>query len=194
VNAKLSASPIKTTHAACKDCAEACAACVDECRKVTEKSARAPFLNRHFRLTTHKGQVWTSANCMGQPTAVFFGYTGCPSICPTALLQVSNVLARLGPAADRLSVLFVTVDPERDNPERLGQFLSSFDTRIVGLTGEPSEVRGLAEAFGAYFAKSSAGIDHSTALYVLDRNGYLTDELPYHLAEAEEVARLSILL
>ncbi|MDT9071348.1 SCO family protein, partial [Escherichia coli] len=76
----------------------------------------------------------------GKPYLMFFGFTHCPDVCPTTLQQISDVLAALGPKADTLKVAFVSVDPERDTPESLKTYLSSFDPRIVGLTGSPEQV------------------------------------------------------
>jgi len=88
-----------------------------------------------FRLLDHNGRVVTEANFKGRPFLVFFGFTHCPDICPTALFEMSEVLKRLGPDADKTAALFISVDPERDTPEKLKDYVSSFHPRVFGLTG-----------------------------------------------------------
>jgi protein SCO1/2 len=184
-------------HEACKACADACAACIEECNKIHGKSAKAPFLRQDFRLATHDGRIWASASCSGRPSLVFFGYTNCPDVCPTALLEVSDMLGRLGSTAGQLQVLFATVDPERDTPEKLREYLTAFDSRIVGLTGSAEEMDAFARAFGAYASRSKGpdySVDHSALLYVLDRHGTVTDEIPYAAPQKEKIARLTSLI
>lgn len=185
-------------HDACKACADACAACITACSKSPERSTRAPFRDRSFQLTTHTGGVWRSTSCAGRPTAVSFGYTHCPSMCPTALLKLSNVLAALGPSAASLQVLFVSVDPEHDGADQLRQYLASFDTRITGLTGQLGEVDALAGAFGAHVARTAVAgahaIDHTTSIYLLDRGGFIVSELSDAASEEQQVAALRALV
>ncbi len=106
-------------------------------------NAQAPPANLggSFELTDHNGKPFSSATLAGRPYAIFFGFTNCPDVCPTTLLLMSNALARLGADADRLKVLFVTVDPEQDTPEQLRKYMSSFDARILALTGTPGADR-----------------------------------------------------
>jgi protein SCO1 len=185
-------------HNACKDCADACAACVSACNKLNEQAgARAPFQARNFQLTTHTGAQWRSAGCAGQPAAMLFGYTHCPVVCPIALLKISNALAVLGPAVGPLQVLFATVDPEKDTPEQLRQYLADFDPRITGLTGQVGEIDLLAGAFGAHVSRGSIGgreIAHSTSMYLLDRTGNIVSELPDAASEEQQVAALRALV
>jgi protein SCO1/2 len=94
-----------------------------------------------FRLTTHRGGILSRSFVKGRPFIVLFGYTNCPEVCPTALNDLSMHLASLGDDANRIAVLFVTVDPERDTPEHLSTYLQSFDSRIVGLGGPLSPKR-----------------------------------------------------
>lgn len=127
-------------------------------------------------LTTHEGKRFSVEQVAGQPTAVIFGFTHCPDVCPTTLLDWSNVLASLGPDGDRLKVLFVSVDPERDTPQSLKAYLTSFDPRIVALTGTTSEVAAVARSFDAFFEKvpgqgGGYTFDHTVKTYLIDRNG-----------------------
>ena len=92
------------------------------------------------RFVDKSGQETHLSDLKGDFTLVFFGFTNCPDVCPTTLLMMSNALAKLGPDADRLKVLFVSVDPERDTPEHLRTYMSSFDRHIIGLTGSAEQV------------------------------------------------------
>jgi protein SCO1/2 len=139
-----------------------------------------------FRLTTHRGEILSRSFVKGRPFIVLFGYTNCPEVCPTALNDLSMHLASLGDDANRIAVLFVTVDPERDTPEHLSTYLQSFDSRIVGLGGTVDQVTAVAEAFGAPFrrgATASAGsynMDHSYMVFMMDRYGLLARAIGYN--------------
>src|SRR5438128_8996485 len=93
-----------------------------------------------FKLTDQNGKVVTEQDLKGLPFLVFFGFTHCPDVCPTTLFEVSEILRQLGADADRVGALFITVDPERDTPETMKDYLSSFDPHLVGLTGDPPDV------------------------------------------------------
>jgi protein SCO1 len=146
-----------------------------------------------FELTTHRGQRLDRSFVRGRPFIVLFGYTNCPEVCPTALNDISTHLAALGEAADRIAVLFVTVDPERDTPEHLSAYLQSFDSRIVGLGGTPEQVKAVADAFGAPFRRGSTvsatnySMDHSYMLFMMDKYGLLARAVGYN----EPAARLT---
>src|SRR5438445_10663539 len=106
-----------------------------------------------FRLINQDGQTVTDQDFRGRPFLAFFGFTHCPDVCPTTLFEVSEIFRNLGPDADRVSALFITVDPERDTPTALKDYLSSFDPHLVGLTGDPSAVAAVAKAYRVYFKK-----------------------------------------
>lgn len=132
-----------------------------------------------FTLVNQDGQTVTERDFAGMPYLAFFGFTHCPDICPTTLQQISDVLAAMGPKADRLKVAFVTVDPERDRPDTLKTYLSSFDPRIVGLTGSPEQVAAAVKTFRAY-AKKVPGqgndytMEHTALVYLMDaQNGFV---------------------
>lgn len=132
-----------------------------------------------FTLVNQDGQTVTERDFAGTPYLAFFGFTHCPDICPTTLQQISDVLAAMGPKADRLKVAFVTVDPERDRPDTLKTYLSSFDPRIVGLTGSPEQVAAAVKTFRAY-AKKVPGqgndytMEHTALVYLMDaQNGFV---------------------
>jgi protein SCO1 len=136
--------------------------------------ALAPLL----ALTTAEGKRLAAAEIEGRALAVTFGFTHCPDVCPTTLMDWSNVLAGLGPAGDRLKVLFVSVDPERDTPAALKSYMTSFDPRITALTGSASELAAVAAAFGAHYAKvpgqhGSYTLDHTLKTFILDAQAHL---------------------
>lgn len=129
-----------------------------------------------FGLTTHTGATFTAEAVKGHPVAVFFGFTHCPDVCPTTLMDWSNVLEGLGRDGDRLKVLFVSVDGERDTPEALASYLGSFDPRIVGLTGKGDDIARAARAFDAFYEKVAGSngaytFDHTTNVYLIGGDG-----------------------
>lgn len=129
-----------------------------------------------LRLTDHHGQERTLADFKGKVVTIFFGYTQCPDVCPTALSGMSTVMQELGPEADRVQVLFVTVDPERDTPELLAQYVPVFDARFLGLYGTPEKIAEVAKEFRVFYRKSGdlAGhytIDHTAGTYVFGPDG-----------------------
>ena len=104
-----------------------------------------------FKLTDQDGHAVTDQELKGRPFLVFFGFTNCPDVCPTTLFEVSEILRALGPDADRTRALFITVDPERDTPAVMKEYLSSFDPHLSGLTGDPAAVAAVAKAYRVYF-------------------------------------------
>lgn len=134
---------------------------------------------RSLALTGHDGRPRTLADFAGKAIVVFFGFTHCPDVCPTTLARFATVMKALGPDADRVQVLFVTVDPERDTADVLSKYVPAFDTRFVGLTGTPEQVAAVAKEFRIVVQKqppSAAGdytVDHSAGIYVLDPKGRL---------------------
>ncbi len=129
-----------------------------------------------FHLTDMNGHLRGINDYAGTVKIVYFGYTHCPDICPAELLELSQVVSKLGPSGSNVRVLFVSLDPERDTPDLLKEYVSSFDPRFVGLTGTIAEVNSAAASFLVRFAKVPLGgadytIDHSTGVYVLDQVG-----------------------
>ena len=128
-----------------------------------------------INLIDQSGRTVTQKDFIGKPSLIFFGFTNCPSICPTALAEIAARMDDLGPLAERLNVIFVTADPERDTPEILREYLGSFDSRIVGLTGGVADVTAMAQSIGAAFRKvplAGGGytVDHSGHAFLMDRN------------------------
>lgn len=137
-----------------------------------------------FELTTHGGEKLSDTDLKGTPFALYFGFTHCPEVCPTTLWEMSETLARLGDDADKLKVLFVSVDPERDNREALALYLQSFDQRIIGLTGSEEEIQALGRHYRAYWKKiplegEDYTMDHTASIYLMDAAGEFTGTISY---------------
>lgn len=129
-----------------------------------------------FRLVDQDGKTVTEADVKGRPTLVFFGFTRCPDVCPTALYEISQAFAAMGGDAAKIQALFVTVDPERDTPETMKNYLSSFAPQIRGLTGSPEAVEAMTKAYRVYAKKAPTKdgdytMDHTAIVYLMDRNG-----------------------
>jgi protein SCO1/2 len=129
-----------------------------------------------FHLTDSNSKPISDQDLKGHPSLVFFGFTHCPDICPTTLFEVSEILRALGPDADNVRALFVTVDPERDTVPVLKDYLSSFDPHLIGVTGDPAAVAAMAKAYRVYFKKvpldgGTYTMDHTAIVYLMDKNG-----------------------
>lgn len=137
----------------------------------------APW-GKKLELTDHTGQQRTLSDFKGKVIVVFFGFTHCPDACPTTLAELSTVARELGPLAERLQVLLVTVDPERDTPEVLSKYVPSFNPAFLALRGTAEETAAAAREFKVYFQKQpqpagSYTVDHSAGTFVLDPQGRL---------------------
>lgn len=150
--------------------------------------AEAPFhatdisgaeFGRSFALTDHTGRRVASADFLGKAVVIFFGYTQCPDICPTTLATMKGAMNLLGAEADRVQVLFVTVDPERDTPELLATYVPWFDARFLGLYGDAPTTLATAQEFRVFYSKVQGetalgySIDHSATSYAFDPQGRL---------------------
>lgn len=132
-----------------------------------------------FALTDHTGKPRTLADFKGKAVVVFFGYTQCPDVCPTTMAEMATVMQKLGPLADQVQVLFITLDPERDTQELLAGYVPAFDKRFIGLRGTPEQTAKTAKEFKVFYSKvpgtdpGSYTIDHTAGSYVFDRDGRL---------------------
>ena len=143
---------------------------------VTLRDAAAPALSSiggPFTLTASNGQTVTQKNFAGEPTLIFFGYTHCPDVCPATLFEISEVLRALRPDK-KAAALFITVDPERDTPDVLKDYLSSFDPRIIGVTGSREQVDPVLKEFRVYSRKvgnesDDYTMDHTALVYLMDK-------------------------
>lgn len=144
-----------------------------------------------FRLTDQNGKVITEQDLKGRPFLVFFGFTHCPEICPTALADISQIMDKLGPDAVKMNALFVTVDPERDTPAVLKDYLSSFNPRLIGVGGDTQALADVAKAYRVYYKKiptkdGDYTMDHTAIVYLMDKNGQFV--APFSLKRRPEDA------
>lgn len=132
---------------------------------------------RDFQLTDHRGQTRGLADFKGKAVAVFFGYTHCPDACPTTLAELAAAMKQLGPDAERVQVLFVTVDPERDTPQLLAQYVPAFHPSFLGLYADAEATARVAKEFKVVYQKQSGAgqqgytVDHSAGTYLFDPAG-----------------------
>jgi protein SCO1/2 len=162
---------------------------------------QAPFaagIGGPFELTTHEGKRLSSTELAGTPFAVFFGFTHCPDVCPTTMLDLSNIIKQLGPDADRMRYFFITVDPERDTPEHLKLYLSNFDPRITGLVGTPAEIAAVAKAYRAFYekvpTKDGFTYNHTALVYLMGRDGRLAGTINYREPQDVQLKKLRRLI
>lgn len=167
-------------------------------RTATLSSQAVPEVGGPFTLVDHTGRTVTDRDFLGKPMAVFFGFTHCPEVCPTTLLQIANLTKQIGAAADRLQILLITVDPERDTPEQLALYLQSFDPRVVGLTGSREQVDAVLDAYKAYAKKvptdNGYTMDHSASVYLMKADGRFRTMIDYHEEEASALAKIRMVL
>jgi protein SCO1/2 len=132
---------------------------------------------RGFTLTDHTGKTRTLADFKGKAVVVFFGFTQCPDVCPTTMSEMASVMKELGPSADKVQVLFITVDPERDTQQLLAQYVPAFDSRFLGLVGDKAATDAVAKEFKVFYQKvpgktpGSYSVDHTAGSYVFDPQG-----------------------
>lgn len=147
-----------------------------------------------FQLKDADGRVRTLEDFKGKIVLMFFGFTQCPDVCPTSLVNASQIKSMLGPDGDQLQVLFVTVDPERDTPEVLREYTQAFDPSFIGLYGDADETAAVAKAYRVYYAKVPTGnsytMEHTALTYVFDRNGKLRMALRYEQTPEQSVEDL----
>jgi protein SCO1/2 len=147
-----------------------------------------------FRLVDQDGRTVSERDFAGKPFLVFFGFTHCPDVCPTTLFEVSEILRALGPDAEKVSALFITVDPERDTPDKLKSYLSSFDPQLRGLTGDPAAVAAVTKAYRVYARKvpqeDGYTMDHTAIVYLMDKNGRFVAPFSLKRGASEAAAEL----
>jgi protein SCO1/2 len=144
-----------------------------------------------FELVNQDGKTVTEKDYLGKPLLVFFGFTHCPDICPTTLFEVSEVFNRLGPDAEKVSAIFVTVDPERDTPEKLKLYLSSFHPRISALSGSEAQIEAIKKVYYVYAKRvpldgGGYTMDHTSVVYLMDRQGKFV--APFNLKRDADAA------
>jgi protein SCO1 len=144
-----------------------------------------------FELTDQAGQTVTEKSMLGHPTLVFFGFTHCPDVCPTTLFEMSEVLRAMGKDADGVNAYYISVDPERDTQAAMKDYLSSFDPRLKGLTGNSEQVAKVLSEYRVYARKvplkdGDYTMDHTALIYLMDRDGKFVS--PFNLNRKPEEA------
>lgn len=148
-----------------------------------------------FTLVDDTGAAVTEKTLAGKPSAIYFGYTFCPEVCPTTLLDLSNWIKQLGPDADKINYVFVTIDPGRDTPASMHLYLSSFDKRIRGYTGTPEQIANIAREYRVYYKKVPTGdggyvMDHTALIYLMGADGKFVSMIAYQENDATALAKL----
>jgi protein SCO1/2 len=149
-----------------------------------------------FQLVDQFDKPITQAAFRGHPSALFFGYTHCPEVCPTTLFELDAWLKKLGPQAKDVKAYFITIDPERDTPQVMNQYVSNVSKRIIGISGDPAKVKAMAKSFGIYFRKIPGDtaddytMDHTASVLLLDRNGAFVGTIAYGEDEKAAMAKL----
>lgn len=154
---------------------------------------------RELSLTDHNGKARTLEDFRGKVVTVFFGFTHCPDVCPTTLAEMSTVMRELGPDEQKVQVLFVTVDPERDTPQVLRQYVPSFHPRFLGLYGDADALARTARQFKIVYQKQALpgggySVDHSAGTYIFDTEGRLRLYASYGSGAAKLLHDIRILL
>jgi len=150
-----------------------------------------------FSLVDENGNAVTDRTYRGKWLLVYFGYTFCPDACPTALNAVAAALDALGPDAARVQPLFITIDPDRDTPAVMKDYVAAFDKRIVGLTGTPQQIAAAAKAYRVYYQRVGSGsdytMDHTVLLYIMDPDGQFSGFLAHDLTASQIAGKLKSL-
>lgn len=139
-----------------------------------------------FELTRHDGKRVSDKDFRGKYMLVYFGYTFCPDVCPSELQVISAAIDRLGKDADKITPVFITIDPERDTVEVMAQYVANFSPRLVGLTGSPEDIAKVAKAYRVYYARAKDSgeaseylMDHTSIIYLMGPNGEFVRHFPY---------------
>jgi protein SCO1/2 len=156
---------------------------------------RAVQIGGPFHLIDQNGKPVSDQDFRGRPFLVFFGFTHCPDVCPTTLFDISEVMKSLGPDADRIGAVFITVDPERDTAAALKDYLSSFDPRVRGLTGDAAALAAVAKEYRVYYKKvpldgGEYTMDHTAIVYLMDKEGHFVSPFSLKRKPEESAAEL----
>ncbi|MCF6320964.1 MAG: SCO family protein [Rhizobiaceae bacterium] len=156
-------------------------------------------LGDEFTLMRHNGQPISDKDLLGKPHAIFFGFTSCPEVCPSTLYEITTWLDELGEDADRIGVYFITVDPERDTQEILAEYMESFDSRIIGITGDKAKVEQTLRSYKVHFERVELDdgdytMDHTATIYLLNSEGTFVRSIAYGENSQTAVAKLKLML
>ncbi|WFU40583.1 SCO family protein [Bradyrhizobium sp. CB82] len=159
------------------------------------KVAQPAAIGGPFALTDQNGKTITDKSLKGKPTLIFFGYTHCPDVCPTSLFEISEVLRAMGKDADKVNAYFISVDPDRDTPSTMKDYLSSFDPHLEGLSGDPAETAKVLTSYRVYAKKvptkdGDYTMDHTALIYLMDRDGRFV--APFNMKRTPEEAAVEL--
>jgi protein SCO1/2 len=195
---------MKTLKTIASIVALSCLFALSACNKGEEKFINTDLTGldyaRDFTLTDQNGVPRTLKDFKGKAVVVFFGFTQCPDVCPTTMIEMANVMTQLGPLADKVQVLFVTLDPERDTQALLAAYVPNFDKRFLGLYGDAEATKKVAKEFKIFYQKvegktpGSYSIDHTAGSYVFDPEGRIRLFLRHGQGPEPIVHDLKILL
>ena len=162
-------------------------------------TAQAPVLGSAFSLLDQNGEVITEKAFAGRPTALFFGFTQCPEICPVSLFEVSTLMDELGNDRRDLQAFFISVDPARDTPEVIKNYLSPFSDNISGITGDEAGIEALAKSWGVFIKKvplddGDYTVDHTASVYLVDRKGRFRGTIAYRENHVTALEKLKLIL
>jgi len=163
------------------------------------QASAPPTLGAPFSLIDSDGQTITEAALAGRPTALFFGFTHCPEICPVSLFEVSTLMDELGAEKRDLQAFFISVDPERDTPELMGNFIAPFRDNIRGITGPLPDIEALAQSWGVYIKKvplddGDYTVDHTASVILVDRKGRFRGTISYRENHQTALDKLRLLV
>ena len=163
------------------------------------ENAAASSIREKFSLVDQTGKRVTEADFAGRPHLVFFGFTHCPDVCPTTLYELSTIFDELGDDAGKIEVIFISVDPERDTPQSMADYVSSFGPQFTGLTGTKEEIAAVAKDFKVYYRKvplegNDYTIDHTAVVYLFNRRGEFVAPFNAKRPASEAAAELRKLL
>lgn len=167
----------------------------DAPRQLSQKIVQSKGIGQPFNLVDHNGKPITEKAFEGSPTAVFFGFTHCPEVCPTTLYELTSWLETLGQEGKPIKAFFITVDPERDTPEIMKSYVSNFTDRIVGITGQPDDIAELAKSWHVYSRKiplesGDYTMDHTASVFLVDAHGNFKSTIAFRENSDTAIAKL----
>lgn len=163
----------------------------------TDQTSSSAAYRAEFELTDHHGSIRTENDFAGRWMLVFFGFANCPDVCPTTLAEIAVVMDALGDDSSMVQPLFISIDPERDTPQQLAEFVPLFDTNIIGLTGAPDQIERTSKSFHIFYEKIGEAsapdgytVGHSSQLFLFDPEGGYADSWAYGTAAEKIVSDL----
>lgn len=164
-----------------------------------EERLNAQFIGGPFAMTDHNGRAVTEKDYAGKAKAIFFGFTYCPDVCPATLARLTVLMEKLGPDAEKLQVILVSVDPERDMPDVLKGYLASFGPRIIGLTGTPEQLAAFAKSYRVFYEKvpgqdGNYTLNHSAGVFLFRKSGEFQGTIDREESDGVALEKLKMLL